>query len=227
MTKRVVIVTSKKLLDKSFKDNRKQFDINNLEPLDRDAMSEDFIRFIGDLNAKYHDSLFWLATSVSSKNQFASPLYKNIYVLLQITNLIEKTDQDEIAILIENEWIVKQISAYCKSRCIEIKVIEPKLRNIRASLYNHKKAIISIGSFFINNWIKKYFVSIKLNRQIKEKLDCKKSYYILRTWIDKRSFDKNKLYGSDPYFGVLPSYLKKNKNLIIRGNVVITDNNLK
>ena len=214
MVKEIIIAANKKIGEEIQKNKEIFYLDHNAEPIDKEKLTEEFIDFIWKLNKNYK-LLLWWASSVSSKNQFLSPLYKNIYKLLQIIKILEKSDKQKILLVLEDNRLIKQFQIYCEKKSIKTRIVESEKWKIVKSIYEFKKSLINITYFLISNWVKKYYVSKNLKKLVREKIDSDKSYYVLRTWIDKRSFNKDNIYEKDPYFGDLPGYVKKRKNLMV------------
>lgn len=183
------------------------------EKIDKKKVMKEFIDFVGSLNIA-NKSLFWWACSVSSKNQYESSLFRNLCRFLQFTDSIEKIDKKEIIILIDNKNLVGQIKNYCIKKNIKAFQIGFKDRIFQKF---HSQFFYFFGEnihFLIKNWWKKFLTNRYLKNEINNKIDSEKPYYVLRTWIDKRTFDSQGIY-HDIYFGKLIPVLQKKKNTII------------
>jgi len=198
-------------------------DIPNLEfkniillkqkPFNKEKLREEYIDFIGVLNKKYA-SLLWWAGSISSKNQFVSGLFRNICRFLQFIEAAEKNSQEKIIVLTNDMSLIDQIRAYCNENNIKVNLYGWKFRTKSKFFLQIITLISSTSRFLVSGWRRKYLISRNLRETIIGKLNCKKYYYVLRTWIDNRSFNsENKFY--DTYFGKLDEYIQKKKNIII------------
>ena len=218
----MIFVLNRNELKNFLKKNNKNFFLLNLsndecinknitilqkKSLDKEMMIKKYNNFIGDLNYK-NNSFLWWAELISSKNLFISSLYINIYKFLQFTISIKK-NQDTI-VLVDDEYLMKQIKYYCKNNKIKCK---SKRKNL-----NYIKIIKNNIKFLIDRWIKKIIINKQLKKLIQGKIDGKNSYNIIRTWIDKRSFD-NKNNFHTVYLGKLNLYLK-NKNILILAGII-------
>jgi surface carbohydrate biosynthesis protein (TIGR04326 family) len=213
MVKKIIVISDNHILSK--KNNGKAQILNlggDLQHIDRDKLAVDYINFIGELNEKYN-SLDWWAGSISSKNQYVSDLYRNICYYIEIIETIKQSKKDEITIAVDNKYLISQLELYCEKKNIKCMILkkakENKLSNFIKSIKNN-----TLSLFYKLN--EKNIVAKKLNKQIKTRLKTNESYYVLRTWLDNRSFDSNNRY-RDIFYGSLVDYIHKRENLIILG----------
>lgn len=186
--------------------------------LDKEKLMKDYMEFIGTLNKRYN-SLLWWAGSIPSKNQFVSPLFKNICRFLQFIDAIEIINEKEIVVLIDNKDLIRQIRYYCKQKKIKVNFIGWKTKILTISIIQSVKLITANTYFLGLGWWKKYLVNKYLKGAIEEGIDNRKKYYVLRTWVDKRAFDSENNF-RDIYFGKLDGVLQNKKNTIILAGVL-------
>lgn len=210
-----------RLLNFTNEDITDNINVINKKSLNKEKLMKDYINFIGELNIKYN-SLLWWANSISSKNQFVSSLFINICKFLQFVDIIKK--EKEFIILIDDIGLIEQINYYCKKRKIKIIFIGWKFKIITKSF--HKIIIFIFNTFcFIGiEWYRKYLINKNLRKKIIENIEYKKSYYIIRSWVDSRSFNlKNDFY--DVFFGELDGFIKNKKNVIFIVKILSDFNN--
>jgi hypothetical protein len=184
----------------------------------RDKLPKEYIDFIGGLNKKYN-SLMWWTSSISSKNQWISHLYRNIFYYIEIIETIKKSNSDKLFIKIEDYYLIKQLKKYCEQnniKCVKIRKINGY---IIKTYFRFLRSIVQNVAVLFTGWKYKYLTEKYLGKHIKEQLKNNQSYYVLRTWIDKRSFDKNGHY-NDIYYGTLVDYIKNKENLVIFGVIL-------
>jgi len=176
----------------------------DLKNVDRDLVSRDYIEFVSGLNFKF-GSIDWWAGSIGSKNQYVSQLYKNICYYLEITAQLKNSETDEFYVVLYDEFLIKQLDYYCRKNGI---VMELRGRHRRNTIKDILIFIKDNLSFLYFNLKTRGTVEKQLKPDIKQKLNKKKDNYVLRTWVDKRSFDDNNKY-RDIFYGDLVEHIKK------------------
>lgn len=199
-----------------FKGEKRLKKINLYEGSENLDFKKEYVNFIGGLNAHYN-SIYWWANSISHKGAFVSNLYKEIYSYYCAASLIKKYGSDLI-IISDNPIINRSIKKYCLESGIECYCSKEGL--LSSGFLSRAKRILSNSVFFIyNGWSRKILSWIYLSGKIKKSLKKDNPYYVIKTWIEKRSFTGGGRY-SDVFFGRLPGYLKeKGRELIILGGV--------
>lgn len=186
--------------------------------LDKEKLMKEYNDFIGDLNYKY-DSISWWAGLIASKNLFITSFYINIYKFLQFVDVIKKIDDKDVIVLVDNKYLLKQIISYCHENNIKINLITPIAKKIFEPSMTIYKFIKNNFYFLLSRWEKKKLIDRNLKKSIRKHLDTTKSYYVLRTWIDRRTFSsKNNFY--DVYFGKLETYLDGKKDYVILAEII-------
>lgn len=210
MVKKITIISNKKI--NNYKGKQILTPEMHLKYIDKNRFMNEYTKFIGELNKKYK-SVAWWACSIGSKNQYSSTLYRNICYYIEIVERIKSSNKDNIFVVAEEKFLIKQLKVYCKQHKIKCIVLN-----------KFKKTCIDLLKFFIITSIKSlvtiYQESIKryttkkiLGKQIKKQLMQKKNY-ILQTYVYDKSFGINDQY-TDIFYGQLVDYVKKRKNLII------------
>lgn len=176
---------------------------------------KEYIDFIGKLN-RHYNSIYWWANTVSCKGTFASNLCKDIFNYYCLISLIKSHDRNFI--VFSSSFILNTcIDKYCRENDIECKLLDtPRINYI---LVHFKRCCASSLYFLLDGWRRKFLAHFYFSKTVK-KLPKGRSYYIIRSWIDKRSFSERAGY-SDLYFGSLPEYLKqKTREFIILGGTL-------
>ena len=212
MVKKIIII-------KKNEENSKKNDINhNQSSLNKDRLTDKYIDFIGDLNSKLH-SFYWWTSSIGSKNQYVTNIYKNIFLYIDLINRIENSQQNVLKINVSENGVINQLIEYCKKKDINCVI---KGKHIKRSFKNIVKPIYLSISPNIKPFYgikQKLIFEIILGNQIRKKLSKSKEYYVIRSWIDNRSFDKKNNY-RDIYFVRFIDYIKNKKDVIILGAIL-------
>jgi len=187
--------------------------------LDKEKILNDYNELIGKINNK-NNSILWWAELISSKNLYVSSLYINICKFLKFIFIIKNTEQDKkILVLIEERDLFNQIASYCKKNKINFVYYGYKKDRLLIPFKILNQIIKHNIYFLISGWKKKKLINKSLKKIINKNFSKKKSYYIIRTWVDKRSFDKNDTF-SDAYFGKLSKYLQDKRDVIILAGIL-------
>lgn len=179
----------------------KECDIH--EGLNEIDFSKEYIDFIGRLNRSYH-SIYWWANSISYKGTFVSDLGQEIFNYYGVVSLLKKYKRNYI-IVSGNAVLNSSIKKYCDRNRIDCKLMDGK--SYMSCVTYFKRRCVNTAYFLYNGWVRKIWVFVFLSKRIKKSLKNKKSYYVLRSWIEKRSFLADGSY-RDLFFGSLPDYLK-------------------
>lgn len=195
--------------------------------INKSNLLEEYNEFIGNLNKKYH-SINWWATTIASKNLYVSNLYKNIYKYLQFDEAIKKViDSDpkkpDIVVIIENDCLKKQMIDLCNDYGIEHNLSGTKVRTGWG--LDRSLQLLRSNMFFLKDgWKKKRQVNKLLKKTISKELKKSIRFTVLRTWIDKRNFNKSNDY-TDQYFGRLKSALNEDSTVITLAGILSDYNN--
>lgn len=165
---------------------------------------KEYIDFIGILNRGYN-SIYWWANSISFKGTFVYDLSQEIFNYYCIAGLVKNHERNYI-ILSDNLVLNDSIADYCRLKNISFRRFDTGNKEGRFTFL--KRSIWNNGYFICQGWARKFVVSWYLSKQIKKALKKNTKYYVLRSWLNKRSFHGN-IY-NDLFFGSLPEYLKQN-----------------
>ncbi len=193
--------------------------------LDNNQLLSDYVDFIGDLTKKWN-SLSWWSGSISSKNLWISPLYSSLFNYVSITKMIERSQSEEIDLFIESPVLIEQLKYYCLEKKIILSnplekkgILQNKLLPIgRQILRISRKMIYDIYVLFAE-WKQEFYARMVINQHLHDRGILKKYNYIIRTWIDERSFNEKGCF-QDSYYGPLVDFLQKRKSLIILGGIL-------
>ena len=198
----------------------KKIDVN--EGSDGIDFRKEYVDFIGKLNHDYR-SIYWWATTLSYKGTFASSPHKDIFNYYCIDSLIKKKNCNYV--IINNDPILNSsIKNNCERSGIECRLLDSARPLSRISHY--RRCVLGAVYFLCEGWVKKLWTSICLSRSIKKSLKKDVAYYVLRSYVDERSFAGAAGY-KDLYFGRLPEYLNaKDKKFIILTGMLTNYKNL-
>ena len=171
--------------------------------------AKEYVDFIGKLNRDYN-SLYWWATTISYKGRFGSDLCTDIFNYYCAISLIKKQNHGYI-ILSNNPVFNNCIKKYCDENRIDFRLLDAVKKETRIVYF--LRFFKSSTYFLCQGWMRKLITFIYLSKDIKRSLKKKKPYYIIRSWIDKRSFLGKDGY-EDLYFGSLPEYSRHTRQLL-------------
>lgn len=194
----------------------KECDIN--EGLGGIDFNKEYTDFIGRLNRDYH-SIYWWANSISYKGVFVSDLCHEIFNYYRIISLIKKYERNYI-IVSDNFVLNSSIKRYCGKNGIDCKLLDRK-SGASAITYFRRRCVNAVY-FLYDGWMRKILVSVFLSKDIKKSIKDKRHWYILKSWIEKRSFLTDGSY-RDLFFGGLPDYLKSKEIEFIILAGILTD----
>ena len=178
---------------------------------------KEYIDFIGRLNSQYN-STYWWANSISYKGNFVSDLCQEIYYYYCIVGLIKNYNRNYI-IINNNATLNNCIEKYCKTNSIQFRLVGAKKKENAFTFI--KRSFWNSIYFLYQGWTRKFIVSICLSKKINKELKEGRSYYVLKSWLNERSFSNGKY--NDLFFGRLPEYLSQNSKdfFILAG--ILTD----
>lgn len=164
---------------------------------------KEYIDFVGRLNRDYN-SIYWWANSISYKGAFVSDLSQEIFDYYCTIALIEKYNRNYI-IISNNLTSISSIKKYCEQNGIDCRLLDDLKRE--TGIVHFRRCCLSSVYFLKGGWLRKMQIFMHLSRKIKRSLDKHKSYYIVKSWIQKKSFAEDNRY-KDLFFGKFPEYLK-------------------
>lgn len=176
----------------------------------------EYINFIGGLNRKYN-SVYWFANSISCKGTFVSTLHKRIYNYFCIIALIKNSNANYIIgsgdVVLNNS-----IKKYCEGNDIGCFLLGNQKKKGR--LVHFRRCLLGGIRFVWDGWLRKLLTQVYLAKAVTKGLKSDKSYYVIKSWVEKRSFRADNSY-ADVFFGRLPDYLRGKEFIILAG--ILTD----
>lgn len=177
-----------------------------------------YLDLVGRLGQKYN-SMVWWATFTASKNKFVSRLLPDLFNFIGIIKIIKNVSDQDILIINPPESIVSSLKKYCIRNSIAwTTTSSPKVFGI-AVLEGIFLRYINKVHFIVSVWAKICIARYYFKNLIRNHFNPHERYYILRTWLYDRSIDDQQRY-HDSFFGILPDYLRKNKNLVIIAGII-------
>jgi hypothetical protein len=212
----------KKLVDKTGLSKKDIIFVNDkLNYIDKEQYTKEYIDFIGKLNEEL-GSIWWWAGSISSKNQYVSSLYKNICRFIELVKTIENARGKEVHVIVENHYLIMQLKEYFRHKGISINIFG---RAKKLSILKSKKNISINLISLLRKLIERSRIHRILGNELSGKLKQKSNKYVIRTWLDSRSFDGGEY--KDPFFGRLPFHIKNRYEPVILGTILSSfDENL-
>ena len=185
----------------------------------KDKFIQLYIDLIGKLGSKYN-SIYWWVTQTSSKNQFGSKFFENLfyfYIIINEIKLLQKKQKINMLIINSSKTIYQSLNKYCNENNIKITIHDIHIYNISKNLFKKYKNILY---FLYRKWKKIYLSHKYLKKIFNKNFQSNKKYYILKTWLYSRTINENNKY-HDSFFGVLPEYLiKKCKEIMIITDII-------
>lgn len=172
----------------------------------------DYIDYIGNLSS-HNNTLYWWATALSSKNQFTSDSYYNVFNYFKVITLIFKNNTKNLIVICDNHELCLQIKKYCKSRSYDVRLLYNKKKNFIKKIRAFFNIFMNIIVFIYQGWYRKKEINKTIKSRIKRVIQKNETYCVLRTWMYLKSISPDY---RDSYFGKLPHYMKQSgKNLIV------------
>ena len=182
--------------------------------------SDDYIDYVGDLSLE-NDSLSWWSNNFSERSPYNSKVFLHACYLEICMQLIESRHKNLI-IFVEDEDVRQSLKTNLNQNS-EVEFYEKKSKLDRITengryLINY----IYSKSFFIARTCLKIFYSryvYKINKEVL--INCNGEITLVITWMDQRSFKKNKY--TDPYLGLLPDKLYQKKEPFVIIPIILLD----
>jgi hypothetical protein len=159
-------------------------------------LRREYVNFIARLNVM-NSSFSWWILEFPSKMPLDSQLCERTINFLVISKLIEEKD-DRLLVILEDRTLVKQLRQSYK----HIKIIDALSKKIRLKEAIQRYVFILPLVYFIRIIFFKLFSMFLFS----PKLDSKSSYYVIRSLLSEKSFDKEGNY-SDIFLGKLGQFL--------------------
>jgi len=191
-------------------------DISLPEHTDQESTSfiQDYTAFIASLNISNQANFLWWATDISSKNRYVCPLPDLIQELCEIDKAFQQCSGKSLLIIAPSMGIygaLRKLSAKYKRELswpgVDSKVLQETFMGGFKSL---RRLFLNAGRFYARS----LWARIFLWQYARRVLLKNKEYYVIKTFSYPSSWDSNGEY-SDSFFGRLPRFLSKDKNVLI------------
>ena len=194
---------------------------------DRKTFFRKYIDMIGELSND-NNTREWWGSQLASKNRFASQLPELLIKYVKCANVIKDKSFDNLLILSTDPILLNPFRKIIKQNGIEsISLKRYPFPFNNSNIINFFRLIINLKNkssaslrsikLVINQYLtlskKITYVRKNLNPELIGKLNDDKTYFLIKTFAYKRSFEKNGRF-IDLFFGQLHEYLQK------RGEVV-------
>ena len=168
---------------------------------------------IGSIAQVKDQSKLWWATDMASKNRFMSQLPRLLQQFGEIMNAAHN-DLLQHVVVIGPSWAIQpslrknlekenvELIYLGKGSKKEIHIASGIVRKMASLIYHAARIYLRIC-----------YAQMRLKKILKEKLDDKKHYYVVRSFIYDHSLTDGRY--ADPFFGRLPEFLKKTKDVLI------------
>ena len=207
---------------KSLTDNR-FIKINPNDKLlsDQNTFLKQYVELIGIVGVA-NNSREWWASQLASKNRFTSRLPELLVQYVQCTHVIRKESFDNLLILLKDPLLLNPLRKLSKKsglRTISLGKypfplntkysidIARSINNVKNILMNSIRSGKSIFHQYISLSKKISYVRKNLSPEVIGRLSDDKTYFLIKTFASKHSFDKNGQF-VDSFFGILPRYLQ-------------------
>ena len=187
----------------------KEIEVTEIDDEEKIFCEKEYINNIANLSLHYHSAEWW-ANPVSEKNEHISSHYKNLCFFYSLIKTLQRYFTSGMSVFVLcNREIFEPLKVYCYQNSIKITSLEnPFIFRMRGS-YEKVFFALKIIVFLIKTFARKIYVTHELKYKIREEIDNKKDYYVIRTWLDGRFLTTGADY-QDAYFGKLPGYAIKN-----------------
>jgi len=188
-------------------------------PDDIKELTAAYHRFIKGLTCIPCDLLWW-AGPLASKNPFDSPLFE---ALVKFTSVLDRADGRMKAgiparVVADDPLIGEDLEAFCRRSGIPY---SGGRRRMPFGLHILFRSVLFTGFFLVLHLYRKLVLWLVLRKHIARALGDPRPAYLVRSWIDHRSFDAAGQY-RDAYFGNLPSLLGAGRRVVVVAEIVWT-----
>ena len=176
----------------------------------------DFLRWSDAQRDYNNDSLSWWMTHLGGRNNMSSFIFESICQIKALKSVLNNRQNNcnEILIVCENVYICKSILENFKNN-YNVKLT---ISYYKGFLYNWSKYLLLIPYGLIRTFFKlftSYSNALLTKKFITPEKLGKKNIFLIHQCLDTKSFMLEKKL-TDRYFTILPDWLEKNGNSVIR-----------
>lgn len=184
----------------------------------KDRFFRNYIDLIGKIGQRYN-SVYWWATITASKNRFTNTIIPLLHQLNIIEDLVEHMPYKKLIIINPPEALTRAIKKLLKNKGIEWVTFETKRTVLHRYVISNLRFLARAFLFVLRMGYKRYYSRKILGKVFESKINKGIPYYVIKTFIYNKSFDDKGGY-NDSFFGVLPEYIGRRKDLIIIANIL-------
>lgn len=180
--------------------------IEDMTHEERIQCKNEYLNNIAELSAMYN-SIEWWANAISEKNEYQPYHYRNLCSFYSLIKTLRKyMNRDMRIFIVCNYEIFAQLKIYCEQNHIRIiSAEEPvilRLKKIYEKIYTAVHIVYTLTKIAV----RKMYIHYMLACRIKRGFDNAESYYVIRTWADKRFLtEKSPIHNT--HFWRLPEYV--------------------
>jgi len=184
----------------------------------KEAFLKEYIDLIGALSLEQNTFLWW-ATDVSSKNRFRSNLSMILQQFTEIVNVIELDDCEHLVVVNPLIDLLPALEKFLEKRKIAYSYCGDLLkRRLGRTVFKIRKMLAIIydaGKFYARALYARWHLGKLFDKGHLPDRRC----YVIKTFVYNHSFGQDGAY-KDAFFGSLPYYLSKKKNVVIFANIL-------
>jgi hypothetical protein len=205
------------LIEETIGERGERLEIAGLLQETAKKLRQPYIDYIGKISRR-KNSLRWWTSSVSEKSPFNSKTFLHVCYIKTCVDILRIYPDCSFVFFVKNRTVRRAL--FKNLRVDNLEHIEDLGRSICDALKDLKEFVLYKAWFLLSSIYRT--IIAKYACQMQKRIDPHKSYVVIHTWIDNRSFDEKWAY-REIYFGKLPEYLKSNgKNVIIVPHVLST-----
>ena len=177
-----------------------------------------YIDLIGRIGLHYN-SIYWWVTFVASKNRFTSKMANRLFFIDSALETIRENMNQDLLIVNSDKPSCLAMFKFLRHKNSDVVFIEESsASSLLLEAANSIKTLCSACVFILRTWGKICIVKKHIKKLLKKPL-ISPSYHVIKTFIYNSSFDSNCKY-KDAFFGILPEYISKNKDIIVLGDIL-------
>lgn len=179
---------------------------------------EAYLDLLGNMSRK-NSSIFWWATFTSSKNRFVSRLLSDLFAFRSVIRILNSETGPVFLIIDPPSGITRSLEKYCNDRNISLEKVSPGGDDLTSRIRTIIEPWKASLQFVVSTWGKILIARLLFSGVIRRRAPLSGSTCIVRTWAYDRSIDGQQQY-HDAFFGVLPEFIQKQKNLVIIAGII-------
>jgi hypothetical protein len=183
----------------------------------RKVFLQEYIDLVGSISRECNSREWW-CTAMASKNRFTSSLPILLSKFLMVIHALESAKYDTVFVINAPWQLHVSLQKAADKNSAEFLCAEDKLKKYCEIGFNAAREMATALFGVLKDVWRKYRTCFKLRDTIRN-LDRNSHYYVVKTFIYGHSFAEDNSY-KDAFFGSLPDYLKKRKEILIYANIL-------